>query len=242
MNYPRSLFPKVVLSALAIPTAFASLLFAAPALAQDPAEQQKLQAIQKAQATDKQKLTQYTWQETEAISIKGQDKDSRVYQVRIGPDGQQQKTEIVEDAEVSDPSHQGPLKKHIAKDKSQEYKDYGQQISALAKQYTTPNPDLLMKASQQGNVSIKSGNGITNLVIKDYLKPGDSIAMMIDDQTHSTVSVQIKSYLSDKKDAVNITAEFGKLPDGLSHVVNATIEGVSKQLTINDQNANYKKL
>ena len=143
---------------------------------------------------------------------------------------------------MSDPRHQGRLEKHLAKDKGNEYQEYGQQISALAKQYTTPNPDLLTKASQQGNVSIKSGNGISNLVIKDYLKPGDSITMMIDDQTHSTVSVQIKSYLSDQKDAVNITAEFAKLPDGLSHVVNATIQGVSKQLTINDQNANYKKL
>jgi hypothetical protein len=242
MNCSPSLFPKVALSAFAIPAAFASFLFATPAIAQDPAAQEKLQAIQKAQAADKQKLAQYTWQETEAISIKGQDKDSRVYQVRIGPDGQQQKTEIVEDAEVSDPRHQGRLEKHLAKDKSQEYKEYGQQISALAKQYTTPNPDLLTKAAQQGKVSIQSSNGIANLVIKDYLKPGDSVTMMIDDQTHSPVSVQIKSYLSDQKDAVNISAEFGKLPDGLSHVVNATIQGVSKQLTINDQNANYKKL
>jgi hypothetical protein len=242
MNKAQSLSPKVALSALAILAAFASLLFASRASAQDPATQQKLQEIQKAQAAEKQKLAQYTWQETEAISIKGQDKDSRVYQVRIGPNGQPQKTEIVEDAEQSDPRHQGRLKKQIAKDMAAEYQKYGQQISALAKQYTTPNPDLLTKASQQGNVSIKSGDGITNLVIKDYLKPGDSVTMMIDDRTHSTVSVQIKSYLSDQKDAVNMSAEFGKLPDGLNHVINATIEGVSKQLTINDQNANYKKL
>jgi hypothetical protein len=63
------------------------------ALAQNPEMEQKIMAIKQAQAMNKQKLAQYTWQETETISIKGDVKDTKIYQVQLGPDGQPQKTE-----------------------------------------------------------------------------------------------------------------------------------------------------
>lgn len=52
----------------------------------------------------------------------------------------------------------------------------------------------------------------------------------------------MSSYLSDPSDAVTIQAVFGKLPDGTNHVSNATINGVSKQLTVLTQNSNYQKM
>ena len=66
--------------------------------------------------------------------------------------------------------------------------------------------------------------------------------MTISEQTHSPVSVQVNSYLNDPKDAVNINAQFAQLPDGTNHVASATINGVSKQLTVAEQNSNYRKL
>jgi hypothetical protein len=224
MKGMRNLLLKATISTLVIPIVSTAFLSAVAALAQDQPVQEKLQAIQKAQAENKQELAHYTWQETETISIQGQDKDTKVYQVLIGPDGQQKKTEIVEDMDVSPGKHQGHVKKHL-----QEYIEYAQQISALAKQYTTPNPDALLEASKQGNVSLQPGVGIIRLLIKNYLKPGDSITMLLGEQSHSPVSVQIKSYLTKQTDSVNITAEFGQLPAGPTYVVNATIEGVSKQ-------------
>jgi len=65
--------------------------------------------------------------------------------------------------------------------------------------------------------------------------------MTIDGQTKSPVSVQVASYLSDPKDAVTISADFARLPDGTNHVANTTVTGVSKQLTVNDQNSNYQR-
>ena len=80
-----------------------------------------------------------------------------------------------------------------------------------------------------------------SLVIKNYVKQGDSMTMTISEQTHSPVSVQVNSYLSDPKDAVTISAQFAQLPDGTNHVATSTINGVSKQLTVNDVNSNYQK-
>jgi hypothetical protein len=80
-----------------------------------------------------------------------------------------------------------------------------------------------------------------SLVIKNYVKPGDSMTMTISEQTHSPASVQVNSYLSDPKDAVTISAQFAQLADGTNHVATTTINGVSKELTINEQNSNYQK-
>jgi hypothetical protein len=51
----------------------------------------------------------------------------------------------------------------------------------------------------------------------------------------------INSYLNDPSDAVNVNAQFSRIPDGPNHISSQTINGVSKQLTIAVQNSNYQK-
>jgi hypothetical protein len=209
------------------------------ASAQNPEVEQKMMAIHEASAANKQKLAMYSWQETETISIKGNVKDTKVYQVHM-MGGQQQKV-LLEDAKAAAPSG-GRMKQRVVANKTEEYEEYGQSIGALAKQYTTPNPELLMQAKQAGNVSFQPGAGTISLVIKNYLKPGDSVTMTLSEQTHAPLSVQINSYLSDPSDVVTISAQFAQLPDGTNHVTTTNIDGVSKQLTINEQNANYQRM
>jgi hypothetical protein len=235
---PTPRFKRVALAlAAAILTA---ILATAPMAAQNPQMADKLMAIKQAQETNKAKLATYTWQETETISIKGNVKDTKVYQVQM-VNGQPQKTEI-SNQKASSGGREGRVKEHVVEKKTEEYQQYGQQIGALAKQYTTPNPEALMQAKQAGNISIQPGGGTLSLVIKNYVKQGDSMTMTIDEQTHSPASVQVNSYLSDPKDAVTISAQFAQLPDGTNHVATTNINGVSKQLGINEQNSNYQKL
>jgi hypothetical protein len=68
------------------------------------------------------------------------------------------------------------------------------------------------------------------------------MTMTINGQTHSPVGVQVNSYLSDPKNAVIISAQSAQLPDGTNHVATTAIDGVSKQLGINEQNLNYQEL
>jgi hypothetical protein len=209
------------------------------ASAQNPEVEQKMMAIRQASAANKQKLAMYSWQETETISIKGNVKDTKIYQVHM-MGGQQQKV-LLDDAKAAPPSG-GRMKQRVVANKTEEYEEYGQSIGALAKQYTTPNPELLMQAKQAGNVSFQPGAGTISLVIKNYLKPGDSMTMTLSERTHAPLSVQINSYLSDPSDVVTISAQFAELPDGTNHVTTTNIDGVSKQLTISEQNANYQHM
>src|SRR5271167_3984315 len=199
----QTVTPGLKRMALALTVAIsAGVLAITPAAAQNQQMEQKLMAIKQAQETNKQKLAQYTWQETETISIKGNVKDTKVYQIQM-VNGQQQKTLLNNQKAQSGGGRQGRVKEHVVEKKKEEYQQYGQDIGALAKQYTTPNPEALMQAKQQGNISLQSGGGGTvNLVIKNYVKPNDSMTMTIDPQTKSPVSVQVSSYLSDPKDAV----------------------------------------
>ena len=63
------------------------------AIAQNPQLEEKVMTLKQNQEINKQKLAQYSWQETETISIKGNVKDTKVYQIQM-VNGQQQKTEI----------------------------------------------------------------------------------------------------------------------------------------------------
>jgi hypothetical protein len=46
--------------------------------------------------------------------------------------------------------------------------------------------------------------------------------------------------MNDPKDAMNLTVQFSRLPDGTNHVCNLAINGVSKQMNIAIQNSNYQ--
>jgi len=97
-----------------------------------------------------------------------------------------------------------------------------------------------MQAKQAGNVSLQPGSGTVALVIKNYLKQGDSITFTLDPQTKQLQNVRVGSYLNDPSNAVKISAEFAQLPDGTNHVASTLINGVSKELTVNEVNSNYQ--
>ncbi len=217
--------------AASLTTIFASLVLCAPpAIAQNAAMQAKIAEVTEASKANKMALSHYNWQESVTTSIKGEVKKQQLFLVNIGPDGQQQKSEI---NAQPDQASGGPLKRHIVAKKKAEYKDYGEQIADLARQYVTPDPGRLQQAYQQGNISLQLGGGETmmTLHIKNYIKPGDSVTLVFNKAKKAIQSLRIASYLDDPTDAVTIAAQFAKMPNGINHVTGTQINGASKQLT-----------
>lgn len=227
---------RVVLSSLATAV---TLFFVPSAMAQNPQLQERLGEIKQASAANKQALAHYTWQEQQTISLKGEVKKTQLFQVTVGPDGQQQKTEL-DSSPAPQPSGRR-VKQRIVEKKTEEYQQYGQQMAALAKQYTQPDPQKLQQAYQQGNVSLQSGGGEgeVTLIVKNYIKPNDSVTLVFNRQEKAVQSLKVNTYLNDPSDAVTISAQLAKLPDGTNHVAATQIDGVSKQLTVATQNSNY---
>ena len=80
------------------------------------------------------------------------------------------------------------------------------------------------------------------LVIKNYIKPGDSVTLVFNKAQKAIQSIRVASYLDDPKDAVTIAAQFAKMPNGINHVTGTQINGASKQLTVVTRNSNYQPL
>ncbi len=210
-------------------------------LAQNPELMQKVQEIKQASAANKLALSHFTWQEQQTISLKGSVKKTIISQVSTGPGGAQQKVVLSSLPAAAAPSG-GRLKQRIVAKKTDEYEQYGQDIGALTKQYTQPDPALLQQAYQQGNVSIQMGGaaGTVSLVVRNYIKPGDSMTLVFNSATKSIMAMNVASYLTDPKDAVTMAVQFAKLPSGINHVASTQVNGVSKQMTVAIQNSNYQ--
>jgi hypothetical protein len=221
---------------------FTAGYFTGLAAAQNPELQQRVAEIKESAAKNKQALASYTWNETVTISLKGEQKKQEHFQVRLGPDLKPQKTSLDPPAEAPAPSG-GRLKQHVVAKKKEEYKEYADQMKALAQQYVPPDKDLLQQAYAKGNITLGPAAGDPNelqLVINNYLKPQDSMTLVFDKTKKALLQVKIASYMDEPKDAMNLTVQFSRLPDGTNHVSNLIIDGVSKQLNIAIQNSNYQ--
>lgn len=212
-----------------------------PARAQGPELQERVAELKESMAKNKMSLAQYTWVEQVNISLKGELKKQERFQVRLGPDGKPQKTSLDPPPE---PPSGGRLKKHIVEKKKEEYKEYAEQMKALAQQYVPPDKEMIQQAYALGNISIIPGGlpSEIKLVFRNYVKPQDSMTLIFDKAQKQLLSLQIASYMDDPKDAMNLTVEFSRLPDGTNHVTKVIMNGVSKELNIATQNANYQHL
>jgi hypothetical protein len=233
MNIRMQRSAVVLIAAVAVAFVLPVVVFA-----QGTAQQQKVASIEASLYKNKQMLGEYTWQQQETISVNGDVKKTALYQVQLGPNGKPVKVDISQSQSSSNQRRHG-IRHRI----EQSFADYGQQIAALAASYTQPQPGRIKALYAQGDVSLRSGGapGLDAVVIRNYVKPGDAVTLTFNRAQKSIVSIQVASYLSGPSDVVTIAAQFANLPDGTNHVSTATVNGQSKNLTIQDVNMNYQK-
>ncbi len=215
------------------------LLLSAPlAQPQDAELQKRVAEIKQYLSLNKIVLAQYTWQESQTVSVKGEVKKEELFQVRMGSDGQPQKTNLNPDESSGGRKH--GIKHRIKED----YENYGKEIAALAQSYGQPEPGRVQQLFEQGNVLLGSAGAPNEvkLVINGYQKPGDSVTIVFNKTQNTIQSLHIATYLNDPQDAVTISEQYAQLPNGPNHVASTVVDGVSKQLTVQMQNSNYQKM
>jgi hypothetical protein len=230
---------RVSVSMLSMAALIAMLMLAAvEAPAQDGELQKRVTEIKEYLALNKMVLAQYTWQQSETVSVKGEVKKQELFQVRMGPDGQPQKTNLSPDESSGGRKH--GIKHRIKED----YENYGKEIAALAQSYGQPEPGRVQQLFEQGSVLLGSAGAPNEvkLVINGYQKPGDSVTIVFNKTQKTIQSLNIATYLNDPQDAVTISEQYAQLPNGPNHVASTVINGVSKQLTVQMQNSNYQKM
>lgn len=238
---------KILRSAMIAAVPSLLVLFLPTLRAQIADLQQRVTDLKASVAKNKLALAQYTWTEVVTISVRGQERKQERFQVRIGADGKPQKIPLDSEPAAQDNAGgpRGRIRQRVANRKKEELQDYAERMKSLAERYVPPDKDAIQDAYTKGNISITPSAGGPNevkLVVRNYVKDGDSMTLLIDKDKKALMSIQIASYLDDPKDKVDVAAQFAGLPDGTRHVSTASIEGTAKQLKIATQNSDYRKL
>ena len=210
-----------------------------PSLSQNPELQEKLAAVKKAAAENKQRLLQYQWIETTQLTLKGDQKPPRQSSCRYGPDGQVQKTPIGAPAE---PPSGGRLKEMIIEKKKEEMKDYMQDVKAVLAMYVPPDPQRMQQAFQAGNMSLNPVPGAVNLVFTNYAQPGDKMTVTFDTGTKKITALDVDTYMGEEKDKVGLKVQMSSLPDGTNYASQTVLTASQKELTVTTTNSDYQKL
>ena len=211
----------------------------------NPEMQQKIAALKQSMAANKQKLHQYQWVETQQITFKGEQKPERVFQCSYGPSGQVQKIPLGNQPQQQQGGRQGGrLRERVVEKKTDEMKQYMQQVQSLLSMYVPPKSQLIQQAVQSHNVSIDKtvGAGPTQIVIKNYAKPGDQLTLGFDTAAKKIVSINVNTYMDQPKDVVTLAVQMASLPDGTNYAQQTVLNATQKQIQVTTTNSNYAKL
>jgi hypothetical protein len=238
VSTPRSSNKRKLLVAAAV-----VLAATVPTIAQTGAPaggemQQKLAAVKQSAAENQQKLHNYQWTETTQLNLKGEPKPPTQSMCQYGPDGTVQKTPI---GPPPEPPSGGRMKQRVIKKKKEEMKDYMGQVKSLLAMYVPPDPQRMQQAFQSGKVSFHpAGEGVAQLVFKDYAQPGDQMTLSFNTAARKISSVNVNTYMDDPKDTVTLAVQMASLPDGTNYAQQTVLDATAKKLQVTTTNSNYQ--
>jgi hypothetical protein len=147
------------------------------------------ESLQKSMA----ELREYQWVQTTVISIKGEEKSRTQDSCYYGADGSLQKTPIPNEPESQAKEPRG-IRGKIVEHKQEDISDSAKQAVALVKEYVPPDPARIQAAKEAGNLSVvpPDSQGGAKVVIRNYLKTGDSITLQhLGEPDHRTVGLDL---------------------------------------------------
>jgi hypothetical protein len=190
----------------------------------------------------------YEWVETTIISLKGEEKARKQNRCYYGADGKVQKVSL-DAAPAAEPAQAGrggrrgggKVKDKIVENKKDEMKEYMERAAALIHSYVPPNPEKIQAAKEAKRVAVNpQAGGKVQIVISQYLLPGDSLTLDVDGAASRLLGLGVNSYLDKADDAVTLAVKMTTLPDGALYAAQTTLEAKAKNITVVIQNAGYK--
>ena len=215
-----------------------ALVVSVPVVGQDL--QQKLAAGKQAAAQNQQALRSYTWLEKVELSLKGEVKSTKVSSCRYGPDGQVQKTPVVE---PPPPQKQRGLKGKVVAKKTGEMKAELESAGALVHQYVPPSPDKIQVVMNAGTASLaQAGPGAVALKFPGYVKTGDALALTFDTTVKTLRRIDVTTWLDKPSETVTFQVAMQSLPDGTDYPGAITLAIPASNIEVRITNSNYQKL
>lgn len=185
-------------------------------------------------------LRQYQWVETTIVSLKGDEKSRTQNNCSYGADGKVMKVPVAPAAEAE---KKKGLRGKVVENKKEDIAAATKEAMALVKQYVPPDPARIQAAKAAGRVTVSAPDaaGQVQVVIKDYLKPGDSLTLDANAASDRLSGLSVSTF-TDKKDPVGLKVSFGALEDGTVYPAKTQLDVSSQKLGIAVENSGYKKV
>jgi len=185
-------------------------------------------------------LHTYQWVQTTVVSIKGDEKSRTADTCFYGPDGTIQKTPLGGEPESAGKKPRG-IRGRIAERKKEDISDSMKSAIALVKEYVPPDPAKIQAAKDAGKLSVAPAgtSGVLNIVIKDYLKQGDSMTLVVDSSKDLLTEVKVASYTDKASDTVNMAIQFGVFTNMTVYPEKITLDVAKESVGVVITNSNY---
>jgi hypothetical protein len=186
-------------------------------------------------------LRQYQWIETTVVSLKGEEKSRTQNNCVYGADGKVVKTPLV--AAAKDEDKKRGLRGKIVENKKEDISEATKEAIALVKQYAPPDPARIQAAKEAGRLAVTPPDaaGQLRMVIRDYLKAGDSLTLDVNAASDRITGLSVTT-LTDKKDPVGLKVTFGAFADGTVYPAHVQLDIASQKMGIAIDNTGYKKV
>ena len=208
-------------------------------LAQQPSAAERAAALKASLAASQALLKPYEWIETTVVSLKGDEKSRQLNRCYHGADGKVQKIPLT--SPPPEERRRG-LRGRIAEAKKEELTDYMKEAVALVRQYMPPDQARIQAAKDAGKVSISPQPGQrVRLTFADFVKSGDSLAIVVDLGANRPLEASVSSYLDSAREPVTLDVKFGLLDNSATYVSTSTLVAKGKDLEVKVENSGYRR-
>jgi hypothetical protein len=209
-----------------------------------PAPQERVAAIKQTFAESQKRLRSYEWVETTVLTLKGEEKSTKMQRCYYGADGKVQKVPFGDGPDDDTGKKKGGIRGKIIDNKKKELTEYMEQAADLVHQYVPPDPDKIQACKEAGHALLQFAvpGERARIVFNDYLLPKDSMYFDIDQGDNRILALGISTYLGKEKDAVTLEVGFDALPDDTSYQKTKVLVAKAKDIKVTITNSGYRNL
>jgi hypothetical protein len=196
-------------------------------------------AIRQSLEQSRHNLRGYHWKETIVVSHNGEDKSTLLNSCVYDASGKLVRTP----EPVPAGAHPNGVRGATTTKEKAEVQAYEHSAVALMRSYVPPDPAKLRKAWQGGKMTtnvIEAGHRV-KLSFKDYQKPGDSMVLEVNPQSHEVLNVAVNTFLASAKDAVTMNVDMASLPDGTSYPAKVRLDTPARHMRLTVTNSDFQK-
>lgn len=209
---------------------------AAPGLTSAPADPAEL-ALEHSKALKQNSglLREYSWKSRTEVRIKGEDKGTRLAQVRFDAKGKCERTPIGGETNIK---KKRGLRGKVQSKKLGETKELTQGVATLVARYAMPSSGELVDFFEKATFSQSPAEGGSVQILgKGMHKEGDTVTMWVDPQTKLLKKLNVRTWIpkeekDDERIWIEATMDYDTLGNGASYPRRSVVKIMAMEMRL----------